>query len=561
MAHRTIVNLSLHHKSWSITVPGNFYLDTEDYIIVNITEREFYMPENTPATQTRNPNIWVPSVYFTQGFPYTTVMEMSAVFLLVLGITNDALGIFLGLFGLPWAFKMIWSPLVDLTGTKRRWLLIMQALLFVTFSALAFFVFMPVSTVLKSVSFSMPNISNVGGMMSFTVGILVLMFCIGFGLDKRRSSATRAACAFIAVTIVVLFFVFRSTIFIHQTLSLSSTIWILFAIFLLIAFFSATQDIAIDGYYLDVLDPAGQAKYSGIRVMFYRIAMVTGGGFLVMLAGGSGKSIVWHSMTIPGFLTGWGAAFTLGAALFFIFLVFHAAYLPKPEAVSQLKSKSDRKSFGEAFSTYLDQKRIVIILLFILLFRIGDFLWKPMSKAFLLDIGVTVSQIGFLQGVIGIIATIFGSIIGGIYISKRGLTRGLWVLGIIQSVTLLLYAWLAFHYKVLPKGADGLAIHTISRIGFIHVGIINTFENLAYGLGTIAFVNFLMRTCKKEYNATHYAIATSLMALATMLASLFSGFLEKDMGYMNFFILCFATSIPGLLLLLFLPLKEMEANK
>ncbi|MFA6448335.1 MAG: MFS transporter [bacterium] len=519
------------------------------------------MADKQEGATRRNPNIWVPTLYFTQGFPYTTVMEMATVFFKALNVPLEALGIFQGLFGMPWAFKMIWSPLVDLVGTKRRWILVMQSLLALTFFALAAFVFLPNNAALRSISFSMPNISNIWANAGFIFGVLTLLFCIGFGLDQRRSSTTRAACGIIGVAIAAAFVVFRSTVFMSASLSLSTTIWILFLIFLLTALFSATQDIAIDGYYLDTLDPAGQAKYSGIRVMFYRIAMVAGGGFLVMLAGGGGKTIVWHGITIPGFLTGWNAAFTLGAALFFLFLVFHSFYLPRPVITVESDANQAKKSFGEAFSSYLDQKRIVVILLFILLFRIGDFLWKPMSKPFLMDIGVSIGQIGFLQGVIGIIATILGSIVGGIYISKRGLTRGLWVLGIIQSITLLLYAWLAFVHKVMPKGADGAVLQAITNTGLIHVGVINTFENFAYGLGTIAFVNFLMRTCKKEYNAAHYAIATSLMALATMLASFFSGFLVKDMGYMTFFIFCFAASIPGILILIFLPLKDMEIVK
>jgi PAT family beta-lactamase induction signal transducer AmpG len=517
------------------------------------------MAENTPEPKKRNPNVWVPTLYFTQGFPYTTVIDMAVVLFKSLNVPLEALGIFQGFFGLPWAFKFIWSPLVDLFGTKRRWILIMQTLLAATFIALAAFVFLPNNAAVRSISFHMPNISNIWANAGFPVGVLLLLFCIGFGLDKRRSAATRAACGVIGAAVVILFIIFRSTVFMRETLSLSTTIWILFLIFLTTAFFSATHDIAIDGYYLDVLDPAAQASYSGIRVMFYRIALVLG-GFLVMLAGGGGKPVVWHSITIPGFLTGWNAAFTLGAALFFIILVFHSFYLPKPTPVAQ-SAGQPKKSFSEAFSTYLDQKRIVLIILFILMFRVGDFLWKPMSKPFLMDIGVTVFQIGFLQLVLGTIATIFGCIIGGIYISKRGLTRGLWVLGVIQSITLLLYAWLALVHKIMPKGADGMALEAINWTGLIHVGVINTFENLAYGLGTIAFVNFLMRTCKKEYNAAHYAIATGLMALASTFASFFSGFLAQKMGYMPFFVFCFGASVPGLLILFFLPLKDMEIKK
>jgi len=504
------------------------------------------MTDTKETAGSRNPNVWVPTLYFTQGFPYTTVMEMATVFFKALNVPIEALGIFQGFFGLPWAFKFLWSPLVELIGTKRRWILAVQGLLAATLVVLAIFISMPQHNALISLRLFMINFASNWANAGFTVGLLLLMFCAGFGMDSRRSGAFRAACAAVGIAVLVFFVSYNSQIFTAQTLTLSTTIWVAFIIFLLIAFLSATQDIAIDGYYLDVLDVNAQAAFSGIRVMFYRVAMVAGSGVLVMVAG----------------KTSWTLGFGIGAAVFSALYLFHLAYLPSSARTGrETGSDGQKKSFTRAFTTYLDQKRIIVIILFILLFRIGDFLWKPMSKPFLMDIGISVSQIGFLQGVLGIIATILGSIAGGIYIAKRGLTRGLWVLGIIQSITLLLYAWLALVHKIVPKGPDGLPLGHIPHTVLIHVGVINTFENFAYGLGTIAFVNFLMRTCKKEYTAAHYAIATGLMALATMLAAFFSGFLAKQMGYMTFFIFCFLTSIPGLAILYFLPLKDMEAAK
>ncbi len=504
------------------------------------------MTDTMETAGSRNPNVWVPTLYFMQGFPYTTVMEMATVFFKALNVPIEALGIFQGFFGLPWAFKFLWSPLVELIGTKRRWILAVQGLLAATLVVSAIFISMPQHNALLSLRLFMINFANNWANAGFTVGLLLLMFCAGFGMDSRRSGTVRAACAAVGIAVLVFFVSYHSQIFTAQTLTLSTTIWIAFIIFLLIAFLSATQDIAIDGYYLDVLDMKAQAAFSGIRVMFYRVAMVAGGGVLVMIAG----------------KTSWTLGFGIGAVLFSALYLFHLTYLPSSARTGrETGSDGQKKSFTRAFTTYLDQKRIIVIILFILLFRIGDFLWKPMSKPFLMDIGISVAQIGFLQGVLGIIATILGSIAGGIYIAKRGLTRGLWVLGIIQSITLLLYAWIALVHKIVPKGPDGLPLGHIPHTVLIHVGVINTFENFAYGLGTIAFVNFLMRTCKKEYTAAHYAIATGLMALATMLAAFFSGFLAKQMGYMTFFIFCFLTSIPGLAILYFLPLKDMEAAK
>lgn len=499
------------------------------------------MTEPTKPAGRRNPAIWVPTLYYTQGFPYTTVMEMATVFFKAAGVSLEALGIFQGIFNLPWAFKFIWSPLVDLLGTKRRWILVMQWLLAAALITLTLAVLSPQTANTLSLRLFMLNFGDNWANAGFTIGILLIMFSLGFGMDARRAGPTRAACFTIAATVVVLFILNHARLFNAQTIALPSSVWLIFLAFLAIAFFSATHDIAIDGFYLDALDVKAQAAYSGIRVMFYRVAMVMGSGVLLMIAG----------------KRGWPLGFGIGAAVFSAAFLFHLFYLPHPaRAVREAAAAgAPRKSFTQAFTTYLDQKRIILILMFIILFRIDDSFWKPMAKPFLMVIGVSVAQMGFLQGVVGIAATIVGALAGGFYIAKRGLTRSLWVLGVIQSANLLLYAWLAYVFPVLPKGA------AIAHSGLIQIGIINALENFSIGLGTIAFVNFIMRTCKKEYTAAHYAIATSLMALSSMFASFFSGFLAVKLGWTTYFVFCFYASIPGLIVLAFLPLKELTADE
>lgn len=515
-------------------------------------------PEQT--TQKRNPKLWVPTLYFTQGFPYTIVTEMSAVFFKDIikdaAIADPAIGVFQGVFGLPWAFKFIWSPFVEIFSTKRRWILLMQGLLAAMFFVLAAAEFLPQNDTPFSAHFFMPNAGDPLANIGFPLVIVVMLFSLGFAMDRRRTSNVRGISGALALGAVGCLVGFHARLLAPQVLSLPVTVWMLFLVFLGIAILSATHDIAIDGHYMDLLDAGGQAAYSGIRVMFYRIAMVMGGGILVMLAGGGGKSsfatVYGFSLSVPAVFTGWGSAFAIGAVVFLGFFLFHTFYLPHAAAPSADAPKQDKKTFGEAFSTYLDQKRIILILMFILTYRIGDFLWKPMAKPFLMDIGVSVSMIGLLHGTIGIASTIVGSIVGGIFIARKGLTVGLWVLGIIQNVTLLLYAYLAHAF---PKAAH------LSSAGLAQVACINAFENFAYGLGTIAFVNFLMRTCKKEYTSSHYAIATGLMALAATFASIISGFLKTSIGPTQFFTFCFFASIPGMIILYFLPLKEMEAQK
>lgn len=488
----------------------------------------------TTKTKEKKPGlIWVPSLYFTQGLPYTAVMEMSTVFFKAVGTSLETLGIFQGLYQLPWAFKFVWSPLVELIGSKRGWIRILQGMLAAMFFMLAMVVAQPAAGGALSFKVMMLNLANNWANTGFTVGILVFLFSVGFTMDVKRKTGVRAFAALLCASSVAGFIVWRNTMFVPTTIETTTAVGIAFLIFLVIAFMSATQDIAIDGFYLDALDSAGQASYSGVRIMFFRLAMMLGGGVLVGVAGKSS----------------WQVGFGGMCAVFAALAIYHNFTLPKP-ALAETAPGAEKKSFVGAFTTFLDQKKIIFILLFIVLFRLDDAFWKPMAKPFLMDIGVSVAQIGLLQGIIGIWATILGGLAGGWFIAKRGLHRGLWVLGIIHACNPLFYTWLSFMHK---KGGQ------LTNVGLIHVGTVNALENFAVGLGTIAFVNFLMKTCKKEYTSAHYAIATGLMAITGMLASFFSGFIANKIGYTHYFLFCFIASFPGMLVLLFLPVKEMEA--
>ncbi|MFH1709108.1 MAG: hypothetical protein ABIF71_14485 [Planctomycetota bacterium] len=502
------------------------------------------MGNSTDTAGKRNPDIWVPTLYYTQGYPLTFVMRMGNIFFTYMGVPIEALGVLFGIFNLPWVLKFLWSPLVDFVGTKRRWILVMQGALAVMCMAVAAItVFMPADlradgVRMLALRFPAPSMDGLWLALN-TLMLLLLIFGIGLGIDRNRGGAVRLACLALCVGVAAFFGVFHGRLIASVAFPLPVHIWMIAGCFLVTAFLSATHDVAIDGYYLDVLDKDGQAKFSGVRVAAYRVAMVVGGGLLVMLAAPAG----------------WGVSFGLGAAIFLGFFVFHALYLPAGSAAVKPAGPVAGRSIVQAFTTYLDQKRIVVILPFILLYRIDDFLWSPMSVPFLKSIGVTQTQVATINGIIGAVAAIIGGILGGVYISRKGLRKGLWVLGLIQGATLLLYVYLAWVHPALPEGT------VIGSGGLVHVALINAFENMAYGLGAVAFVNFLMRTCKKDYSAVHYAIATGITALAMTCASFISGFLVKEIGFLHFFMLCFACSIPGLVLLRFLPLEDMEAAK
>jgi len=309
-------------------------------------------------------------------------------------------------------------------------------------------------------------------------------------------------------------------------------------LFAIIAFVSATQDIAIDGFYLDALDRDQQALYVGVRSTAYKIAWLVGTGGLVFLAGYLTSQ---YSIT-----KGWAAAFSLGGILFLLIYLFQQWYLPypKPYAAGQ-KEVTPKHNFLDAFKTYFTQARMGWIITYVLIFRLGDAFMLKMAPPFLMDkvekggMAISTAEIGILYGTVGVIFLLAGGIIGGYIIAKQGLKRWMWPFALLQNGAIILY-WVLAAYKP----------------GITWVYIVNSFEQFSYGLGVAAYTVLLMRTVRPEYKASHYAITTAFMAAGVMIPGVFSGYLQAWMGYEKFFLMSFLAAMPGLATIFFLPLKE-----
>lgn len=277
-----------------------------------------------------------------------------------------------------------------------------------------------------------------------------------------------------------------------------------------VAVLAATHDIAIDGFYLEALDKGAQAKLSGVRVAAYRAALLVGNGLLVMLAGYS-----------------WRACFLVAGALLAALAVGHARALPvaPPKA-----SRAAPPRYVDAFTSFLRQPHIGLSLAFILLYNAGDSLMFAMSAPFLKSLGFGDFGRGAV-GALGTVASIGGSIGGGMAIARFGLRRMLPRIAVGQSLAILLYVALA-HTRPVPPVVAAVAV----------------VEQLAAGVGGSAFVVFLMRRCGAEHRAAHFAIATALMSIAATFAGYASGYVAKPLGYPAFFTLAFAVSVPGAVL-------------
>ncbi len=345
----------------------------------------------------------------------------------------------------------------------------------------------------------------------------------------------------------------------------SQTIAVSIAVFALIAFVSATHDIAIDGFYLDVLDKEQQAFFVGVRSTAYKMAWLAGKGGLVFLAGYLANqhliqprsdgarifedihfSVLGTAFSIRPLEFGWSAAFILAAFVFILVYLFQLWYLPRPKALVRENEGNDAgMDFFEAFRTYFTQKRIGWIVTYILIFRLGDAFMLRMAPPFLMDSGarggmtLSTAQMGILDGTVGVIFLLAGGILGGFVIAKQGLKNWMWPTAILQNSAIGLY-WLLAKF----------------RPGIEWVYVVNSFEQFSYGLGVSAYTVFLMRTVRPEFKASHYAITTAFMAAGIMLPGVVSGYLQVWMGYENYFLMSFLAAIPGLATIYFLPLED-----
>jgi PAT family beta-lactamase induction signal transducer AmpG len=395
---------------------------------------------------------WVPTLYYGQGLPYVVVMTVSTVVYKNLGVSNTAIALYTSGLYLPWVVKPLWSPVVELIGRKRRWVVMLQL-------------------------------------------------------------ALAAAFALVAVAIPGGAF-FRTTLL----------------LFWLIALGSATHDIAADGFYLLALPPAGQAAFVGVRSTFYRLALLSGQGGLVWLAGrldsdGRGPARAWEMV------------FWVLAAVYAALATANAFALPRPALDGvPLRQGRFRRDFLAAFGAFFRQPGLARILGFLLLYRFAEAQLLKLVNPFLLDpraaggLELTDRQVGILYGEFGVGALIAGGILGGMAIARHGLHRWLWPMLAAMSVPNLVFVYLAV---AQPRNE-------------LVIGAALTVEQFGYGFGFAAYLVYLMRVAEGPYRTAHYAIGTGFMALGMMLPGLWSGWLQESLGYPRFFAWVLVATIPSM---------------
>ena len=293
--------------------------------------------------------------------------------------------------------------------------------------------------------------------------------------------------------------------------------------FWLMAFSSATHDIAADGFYMLGLDQHEQAYFVGIRSTFYRIATIFSSGLLVGLAGA--LQVLTRSMRYS-----WSLVFYLMAGLFIALWLYHNWMLPRPDEDGDKGQKSVGmilSEFKSTLITFFQKPQVWVGLCFMLFYRMPEGLLAKVSALFLVDaphnggLGLSDGEYGLVQGTVGVIGLTLGGILGGIVASRDGLKRWLWPMVLAITLPDLVYVYLSH--------ALSSSLLTINVCVFI--------EQFGYGFGFSAYMLYLIYYSQGEHKTSHYALCTAFMALSMMIPGLFAGALQEAVGYRMFFII------------------------
>ena len=291
-----------------------------------------------------------------------------------------------------------------------------------------------------------------------------------------------------------------------------------------LAFLSATQDIALDAFRREILPDAELGLGNAIHVNAYRIAGLVPGSLALILA----DHLPWSQVFL---IT---AAFMVPGLLMTLSVCEPLAAGGTPRTLREAVVEPFREFFGRHGT-----QSALLVLAFLFFYKLGDSLCTALATPFYLDMGYTKTEIGIIAKNAGLWPAVAGGILGGVWMLKLGINRALWVFGVVQAVTILGFLGLAW---------VGAAESTPARL--ILLALVIGSEAIGVGLGTTAFVAFMARTTHPAYTATQLALFTSLMAVPRTVINAGAGWLVEQMGWTGFFALCFLLALPGMLLLL-----------
>lgn len=409
---------------------------------------------------------WIPTLYFYQGVPNAVAASLAVVLLKNLGLSNAEIAFYTSALYLPWVFKPLWSPVVEMFGAKRQWVVALQ---------------------------------------------------FGLALSLAGIAAAIPGADFLHYTLVCL--------------------W-------LMAFASATHDIAADGFYLLALPPHQQAAFVGVRSTFFRLSVIAVKGGLVALAG--------FLLSVTGDTQrAWSLVFALLAGAFALGGAYHWLALPRIDSDRPADRSQKRARFAEVFSSFLAKPGIGTTVAFLLLYRLAESLALKLVEPFLIDarsvggLGLSLEQVGLVNGTIGTCSLLAGGLLGGWLISRHGLKRLLWPMLVIMHVPIAVFALLAvFQPASLVAISAGLAV-----------------EQFGYGFGFTAYMVYMMMVAEGPHKTAHYAICTGFMAAGLLVPGMVAGWLQETLGYVNFFLWVCGATLPSFAVAAFLRIDPAFGRK
>ncbi len=324
------------------------------------------------------------------------------------------------------------------------------------------------------------------------------------------------------------------------------------AFFWLLAFASATHDIAADGFYLHGLQEKEQSFFVGIRNTFYRVAMIFGQGLLVMFAGWVEQGKIFPNLGGDKIALSWSLAFYLLAGIFLALTIYHRFVLPKPASDaprSDINARTIWRNFATTFATFFKKPHMGLMLFFLLTYRLGESQLVKIAQPFMLDnkaaggLALTTADVGAIYGTLGVIALLLGGILAGMVISRGGFKKWILPMALAINVPDLLYVLLAsLKMSSVPLVSACVAL-----------------EQFGYGFGFTAYTMYLIYVAQGEHKTAHYAIGTAFMALGMMLPGMAAGWISDHVGYTMFFVWACICTIPGIIAAL-LVRKQIPAD-
>lgn len=434
------------------------------------------------SSKNRSPWMWIPTLYFAQGIPYFIVNTVSVMMFTKMGVPNGEMAFFTSLLYLPWMIKPFWSPFVDIIKTKRWWTITMQLLMTVAF-------------VLLTLTLPVP--------------------------EAEQIAAGTTPMSMFYITLIL---------------------------FIITAFASATHDIAADGFYMLALSQGDQAQFVGIRSTFYRLSSIFGQGVLVAIAG----IVELKYNNIP---LSWQITMGITAIVFAIVSFYHVFIIPKPATDrSTLENKEVTagaifSEFGRTFKTYFMKKGVWLAIIFMLLYRLPEAFLIKLCMPFLVaktefgGLGMSTADVGIAYGTIGVLFLTIGGILGGIFASRVGLKKSLWVMAGCMTLPCLTFVYLAMCQP------DNLAV----------ISTAIAIEQFGYGFGFTAYMLYMMYFSDGEFKTSHYAICTAFMAASMLLPGMVAGYIQEAIGYVNFFWMVMLCCIATLAVTFFVD-KKIDPN-